>query len=672
MDTYKDLISKETAFLAGAGISTGHPSNLPTARTFLHTLFSELGKRNKHSNIPLYFIEELNRENERLRFESIISRFQNFFDVELTLLECFAECSSPNFLHFFLAYMASMGHTIITTNFDILIEIALEQLGLSYSQVIDEKDYESDPTNIRIYKLHGSFLRRKNKTSIDSRNTICASLEQVGKQGLGLVLSPHKRNFLSGTIQSKDLFVIGYSGSDDFDIMPLVERIPSNKKLIWLDHCSDKVGMNILSGEEIFQTSLNNHCLEKLRGMIRTGVRSCEDVVYVNADTMQVLKNYSKELKITNLDKFVQQTSAFYSDLHYYFEEKIRGLAMTMGDYHFLEGLLLDLVSPHDSQLVILQKALKLYRGEGNSQRISQCIHTLCRLLISLDELDECESLAIEAESIDRQFRPDWHILSLSTIANTYKHRGELRQAIHYYQLGVDESIRCQCPYERAICLNGLGLVLNSIGEYEEARERFLQAADIHESLGHYDYLASARRNMAVSCMEMRQHDEARVLLDEAMTIYEKLYDPLGKARVLHEKGIMLQKVGQFEEAKHVFKETIDIACKYGDKHTEALGLYHLAVSETAVGSVENAKEMETRSSRIFIELKDYYYYAHNVQLKGIIKLKGGEIRGAREKFYESLKLSSEFNDQTNMRNCQLLLNILDSGDERKIRELFQ
>jgi len=110
----------------------------------------------------------------------------------------------PTPAHRILARMAADGlvRVIVTTNFDRLIEAALDELAIRWSRVTTEAELQTsqprDVAPVFILKLHGDY------GSIDIRNTT----DEIA------VLSPGIGDELGAILRLHGLLLVGYAGSD--------------------------------------------------------------------------------------------------------------------------------------------------------------------------------------------------------------------------------------------------------------------------------------------------------------------------------------------------------------------------------------------------------------------------------------------------------------------------
>ncbi len=84
--------------------------------------------------------------------------------------------------HFYIAHLCSKKKLkmILTTNFDYLIEAALDNRNLHYNLCISNDEFDEWKNNNDIYvaKLHGSLINSKQKLDSD---TLIGTLKEVGK-----------------------------------------------------------------------------------------------------------------------------------------------------------------------------------------------------------------------------------------------------------------------------------------------------------------------------------------------------------------------------------------------------------------------------------------------------------------------------------------------------------
>lgn len=211
--------SSKCAIFCGAGIS--YNSGVPLVQDIKKKILSSLPIDLKDTEVLL---------NCKMPFELFMECL-----VENTanpsILDLFA-LGNPNNNHVWIAELAKKGllKIVVTTNFDELIESALNTNGVSYQLIYREDQFDSvdwEGSGLKVIKIHGSIHDRLN---------IAVTIKKVS--GRELV---HQRNkVIQGLLnnkQTESVLFMGYSCSDIFDISPTIENAPSKKTSIYyLEH----------------------------------------------------------------------------------------------------------------------------------------------------------------------------------------------------------------------------------------------------------------------------------------------------------------------------------------------------------------------------------------------------------------------------------------------------
>lgn len=136
--------------------------------------------------------------------------------------EAIAAALSPgafNRLHHFCAQVIKRRGAVITTNFDMMIEQALDAGAIPY----DRGTLGCSSKDAILFKIHGS---------IDNPASLALTIDQVGA-GLG----PERTRSLHKVIRGRVVLVLGYSGNDQLDILPALRAGPYDR-IVWLVHDS--------------------------------------------------------------------------------------------------------------------------------------------------------------------------------------------------------------------------------------------------------------------------------------------------------------------------------------------------------------------------------------------------------------------------------------------------
>jgi tetratricopeptide (TPR) repeat protein len=243
-------------FFVGAGISMGYPAKMPSGPKLTQELLKDWVSGEVGDSLKDH------AESGALRLEVVmqIAR-ETFSDREIVLhpLLQFID-KSPNCNHYLLAIAIKNGCTVVTTNFDILIEIAYWNLyGSLLPVIIADNQSQRTVSSGTLIKIHGSIaiLETVNNNEIsicDARETVMAALDQVA-QGLG----DGKTFTLQQLLQQAPTFFWGYSCMDDFDVYPVLRSTEREEAFYWLFFELDK-SLELLSedGWKSFVSEINS------------------------------------------------------------------------------------------------------------------------------------------------------------------------------------------------------------------------------------------------------------------------------------------------------------------------------------------------------------------------------------------------------------------------------
>ncbi len=259
-------------FLCGAGISLDAPASLPTVNKFICDVLKESGISNEIIDRVYNQFGKMN-----YRFESLVDQIRKNCDADLLLTKLF-DSSSFNKIHHFLSLMLRKGSSIITTNFDNCIENAcyFENYEFSNRFVYSGEDLSNDekPLSNVLIKIHGSQPIVKEITG-----ELVITIKALAKTERAFKSFPNWRKYLLNLISNKIVVVMGYSCSDDFDIVPLLAE-SKPKEVVWLN-------FDYNNFMPIFTDDISNIKINELSKKI--------PILYYNGRLMPFLLEWSKQ-----------------------------------------------------------------------------------------------------------------------------------------------------------------------------------------------------------------------------------------------------------------------------------------------------------------------------------------------------------------------------------------
>jgi hypothetical protein len=229
--------------LAGAGVSVDPPSGAPTGLALTDQLLTQLAPDDislrllRQYAFPTRFFPS--KRQAFLRFEHIVQTLQDAVDPTMTLLTTIFDELPPNDCHRSLASLIERGWPVVTTNFDGCIETALGPTQYVH-EVASLTSWQEDPGARRLPmlgKLHGSLRDREGRVIGHTvRATVPAVLGGHAFRTLEAENAGAALTFLQAALSARSLIVVGYSGLDDFDIVPILRECGYPHRVVWISH----------------------------------------------------------------------------------------------------------------------------------------------------------------------------------------------------------------------------------------------------------------------------------------------------------------------------------------------------------------------------------------------------------------------------------------------------
>lgn len=536
----QDLFAKKAAycFLAGSGVSIDPPSNLPTGYQFTQTLLKKI--------LPQEYVDatlaltDPNRQNKKahghfLRFEQLMGFLKESIDPELHVLDCLAESTQPNFNHLFLASLIEKGSPVFTTNFDSLIEYALMRLGIDKSRitpVIHRSTWENEPIQgLPVYKLHGSLMDCC--SGADTRSSVQATIENIVQQKIGDTFVPEawKMAPFRRELQTRDLVIFGYSGLDDFDIVPALRSIRTDKRLIWVSHAEDIALDNALiqcpsdpltTGETLDYFGAARQSRHVVPTLASTGARNRAALFEVHVNTRSLIAFLSQHWAMDvppastlSSDNAPHLSAARFESL----QTNVAQRWLLLGDIWFAHG--------------DLEQALIAYT----------------------------ESVSCSEEGND----PESRALALSKTATILESRGRLDEALHCLNLALQLDTLLADMRGMALRLNRIGFILYGQGRFEESEQNFKRSLSLCEVIGNRQGKADNLNKIASFLIAQDKTADALEHCKEALAIAREVGDISGTAACLTTIGFIHKTCGELDQAMITYQAALDVHEQIGD-----------------------------------------------------------------------------------------------------------
>lgn len=519
---FDHLLDDKITFLVGAGISVDAPTCLPTGTEMIQAILKTT------CNEDMLSLKTLSG----LRFELLVDIIRQIIDPELSIIDYFSVCDKPNIYHLYLAEMIKKGHFVITTNFDYLLELALLQSDVPKRDiipVITRSDYEnfSDPEKLfregkkTVYKIHGST--KNIITDEGTRSSLITTIEALGKNKEGISIfqiEPYKHELFKNITSDRTLIVMGYSGSDDFDMVPSLLSLSNIKNLVWVNF-NPQLG----AAEKIFlvqkDSGPGSPDPDKIVSLLQEIKKRnpASNVYLVEANTPRLMEKLIRRLGIS---------------------PEISGEPFRLRPSTWMES--------HFGQIGAIDR--------------NQITATIYRYLSYYSEsLSILENIRF---SVLNKMPLDQHLLTWidNEIGQNYIQQGKYQEALHILNLVLPT---CQDPKSKASIYNNIGKIKFDLGEYKESLKFYEAALNIDQLLGNVE-------GQGVDFGNIGTVHDAQGDLDTALEFYRKALEISystnlwSRATRLNNIAHIYSQQGKYQEARDGYLEGLKIVENLGDR----------------------------------------------------------------------------------------------------------
>ncbi|KIA86484.1 tetratricopeptide repeat protein [Flavobacterium sp. AED] len=566
----ENLKLKETAIFCGAGISFN--SGLPLVNDLLKYILKLIEVNNIDADKLL---------QSNLPFEAFIQTLTEEASVD-DILEIFSK-GEPNTNHDLIAELLNLGYvkTVLTTNFDTLIERSLIKIGLTegtnYQVFSTEKEFENiewQSDIIKIIKIHGCISNTKE---------MAITLELVARR----TINQHKSNLISSFFSSTinpNLLIFGYSCSDLFDISPIIESVADNKSQItFLEHHSSDTE---IKSEDISLKDFKNPFQDYI------GKR-----IYFHTDefTKQIWKStFSKPYELKrfeiswkeNIDKWLQEAAVYSSGMKNQISAR---LFYDIGEYSLSIKL-------WEQGLSIAQKENNLVFFYAQLGNIGMALNAIGKFTDAKKCLEESVKACREIVNIQGE------ISQLQALGNIYRNLREFDNAIESLNKAVSLAEKNESD---SLCssLGNLATVYNQIEDYDNAIKILQKGLVIALVTGSKQSEGSMLTSLGIAFFQKGNIDKAVNFVMESIKVTRQIGDRRGECMSLHNLSNFCLQIKDYENCFKHSKNGLEIAKEIGIRPSEAAAYYNIGTCYFFKGEQESAIFHLKKAIEIYTEI---------------------------------------------------------------------
>ena len=518
--------NKDFAVFCGAGISFN--SGLPTVPLLAESILKKLDVKEE------YIKEIMPNLKLKLPFEAFMETLAENSNIS-KILNLFKEGES-NANQILIAKLAKVRliKIIVTTNFDMLIEKALEKEGL-----VRNKDFKVYYTENQFSEIDFNALNNSNKISvfkvhgsIEDMESIRTTMKAVASE----ILSEKRQNVLKYIFSDeshKNVLVLGYSCSDFFDINPQIQRIEnSENKIFFVDYdetttyIKDIKDKNLKNGNKNPFNKFNGYIVECNTDNLVKDIWNCMNGIIEKEYELKKYKiewqifvngwgdNLKRDIKHFICGQIFYKLSDFKKAIE--FHENSLKIDKEIGDKAGESACYTNLGMAYDG-LGNFRKAIELHE---NSMKIakeirdkageSKCYGNLgvayrnlgnFRIAIGFHE----DSLKIAKEIGDKAGESKCY----TNLGAAYYSLGDFKKAIEFPENSLKIFKEIGDKAGESACYTNLGDAYQSLCDFRKAIEFYLKAEEIFEEIGQKHYLKIVYKNIVDVYEKMNNPEKA-------------------------------------------------------------------------------------------------------------------------------------------------------------------
>jgi len=588
------LNPNNTIILCGAGISMNAPTSLPTVYKFLEDIIrfccedsaaaAEIYNAVKTSNI--------NYKSVSPRFEVLIEYIKNAFDENLEIANVFSS-KTFNETHLFIAELLSLGASVITTNFDCCIENACEFNKIKYSKYIFTGQHHDLP---KLPSLHKSIIKIHGSIEQSNRGLLVMTLSALSKTKNGFNGFSDWKNYFLKLCENKTALILGYSGSDDFDITPLLKEAKFRKCFWYSFNYSKEIPQSI---------PISNSNL-------KTDFKTVQNIDVVECNIGAFLNNYYK-FTLFKDKNFFQPTLTVDNYLlkNFLGPSKKAELLNTILFHYDLHEKIVD--KNPVSDLTFLQAVRSLYRL-GRHEEICQ--------MVKVKKYD------IRLSNFEKKFQTELLHNYATSLYYTNNKNDSIKQVKRMRKIAKDINDKVS----EMNSLVFLGAVNYIDWKHNVSKYYYREVLKLNHRYPYLDCEIKAKWGLGDIEFRNRNFDGALSYYHEALKVYSDMGNFYGIANAEHNIGMALYAKGEFGSAierllasKKIFTDFLTDGEKLS--HDLIFVFYNLSKAYYRAFEIENAFLI---ISKAIIHLNKYQGHPHYHEIICLYYFLFYEINGVK------------------------------------------
>lgn len=274
---------------------------------------------------------------------------------------------------------------------------------------------------------------------------------------------------------------------------------------------------------------------------------------------------------------------------------------------------------------------------------------------VAMDNVDYAQalalyerSLAIEAHQYAQQ--PEiQHAETLRLIGSVYENKGELLEALEYYERAFSAFCMTEDTYSIVKSQNNVAEMLIRIGTYSSAHDLFERSLAMAEALDNKELIGYTLMGLGNLANFMEKRELALEYREKCHDILKEIGSPLDLARALNNWANTLDILGKYDEAIAKHEEALAIRQRLQDRYGVATTYTNLAALNAELKEDDKARDYAYRAIRIGEQIGASIFATFCYSTLGIIAMRHEDYEEARRCYIEARNIAEQQHMQQNL-----------------------
>lgn len=533
----------QSAVFCGAGIS--YHSGLPIVTNLLSKILNVLGVNSLEAKTLL---------DSDMPFEYFMETLMNEVSID-TILSIYSK-GIPNATHRYIASLvkAEKVKTIMTTNFDQLVEKALLEQDIDFEVYSDENafgriDWTTNKT--KVIKIHGC---------VSNKQKLGVTLKAVAKKELSFGKNAIVSDFFSKE-QHSNILLMGYSCSDIFDITPLIEQIPpkNGSEIYFVEHCSDE------ERHEPIEFKQDKNPFIKFYGLRH----------YINTDTF--IKQETEKIEADNY-RFVSTTTKWEAEVDKWLLEATQ--ENTAGVVNQLPARLFYNIGQFNIAKKHFELAMMSAHKIGNQIMFYAEMGNLAMTLMALGNYREAKKILKESTVACKDLgNVNGEITQLQALGNACRNLSDFDDAIAAYNEAISLCIREEDLFSLCKSLGNAASAYNHTGRPDIAINYLEEGLPLALSIGDKQSEGSMLCSFGLAYAHKGDKKKAAEYIEKSIACTRMIGDKQSECMALHNLSNIYLGNQNFEECRKFSQLSLDIATSINSTPNIARSQYNIGLT---------------------------------------------------------------------------------------------